>query len=322
MTSLLYTLLPAFASKHTLSMGTKRLPPVDHYAETYMQNTEGLWLYTQCWKPKSSPKGVIFLVHGMGEYCNRYEHVAKMFNEKGYAVYSMDHQGHGRSEGDRLYVERFEDYCKDYFQYIELTLGSDASLGKLPRFLYGHSMGGLITIMMGMKSKEMGVKWTGLIVQAPPLYLDPKTAGPAMVKLAGFLSWAAPKLIIPWEKGPAAIFPISHDETVCSQYHGDPLVYHGGMRTRFAAEILNKMKFALDTAADFDLPYLCIHGGGDRCCPTEGSEDWHAKTSSKDKKRVVIPEAFHELHNETPKMREEWSKAVLEWLSQHNSAPA
>jgi len=322
MASWLLSLFPNLSSKHTLAMGAKRLPPDENYAKTYMQNKEGLWIYTQSWRPKSAPKGVIFLVHGLGEYCDRYQHVAQMLNEKGYAVFSLDHQGHGRSEGDRVHVESFRDYCEDYFQYIDRVLKADASLAKLPRFLYGHSMGGLIAIHMGMLSQERGVKWTGMVLSAPALYIDPKTAGPLILKVVSFLSWGLPKVPIPWEKGPAAIFPITHDEATNAQYHADPLIYHGGMRPRFTHEILGSMKDAGGRAGDFSLPYLCIHGGEDRMTLPQGSEDWHGRTSSKDKKRVVVEGAFHELHNETPEYRAQWSKAVLEWLASHNSAPA
>lgn len=34
---------------------------------------------------------------GLGEYCDRYDPFAKEMTDAGYAVYSMDHQGHGRS---------------------------------------------------------------------------------------------------------------------------------------------------------------------------------------------------------------------------------
>eukprot|EP00283_Hemiselmis_rufescens_P015095 CAMPEP_0173438004 /NCGR_PEP_ID=MMETSP1357-20121228/19095_1 /TAXON_ID=77926 /ORGANISM="Hemiselmis rufescens, Strain PCC563" /LENGTH=322 /DNA_ID=CAMNT_0014403243 /DNA_START=30 /DNA_END=998 /DNA_ORIENTATION=+ len=322
MASWLYSVLPALASKHTLAMGTKRLPPDDNYKKTYMQNKDGLWIYTQNWKPKSSPKGVVFIVHGLGEYCDRYAHVAEMLNDKGYWVFSMDHQGHGRSEGERVHVESFSDYCDDYFQYIDQVLSSEPSLAKLPRFLFGQSMGGLIAIHMGMQSKERGARWTGLVVQAPALHIDPKAASPLMIKIVGFLSWGVPKLAIPWEKGPAAIFPICHDAATAAQYHADPLIYHGGLRTRWSSEMLSSMKQAMDGADTFDLPYICIHGGEDRMTLPQGSMEWHDKTTSKDKKRVVIEGAYHEMHNETPEYRAQWSKALLDWLASHKAAPA
>jgi len=321
MASWLYSVFPAFASKHTLAIGTKRLPPDENYAKTYMQNKDGLWIYTRNWMPKSSPKGVLFLVHGLGEYCDRYGHVAQMLNEKGYAVFSMDHQGHGRSEGERVHVEAFSDYFDDYFQFIDKVFKANPNLAKLPRILYGHSMGGLIAIHMGMASKERGVKWTGVCLSAPALHIDPKTASPIMLKLVSFLSWGVPKLAIPWEKGPAAIFPITHDEATNAQYHADPLIYHGGMRTRFSHEILTKMKEAADTAEKFDLPYLCMHGGADRMTLPQGSEEWHSKTSSKDKTRVEVEGACHEMHNEIPEYRAKWSKTLLDWLAAHNGAP-
>ena len=39
-------------------------------------------------------------------------------------------------------------------------------------------------------------------------------------------SKVAPKLAIPWEKGPAAKFPLTHDDAFNKQFHADPLVRH------------------------------------------------------------------------------------------------
>ena len=116
-----------------------------------------------------------------------------------------------------------------------------------------------------------------------------------MLWILGFLSWLVPKVVIPWEKGPAALFPISHDQAVCEQYHSDPLVYHGGLRPRFSLQLLTSMMTAKERAAEFNVPYLCIHGSDDRMCLPVGSEIWHNKTSSKDKTRILVNGCFHEV---------------------------
>jgi alpha-beta hydrolase superfamily lysophospholipase len=42
-------------------------------------------------------KGVVVLVHGMGEHLRRYDHVADALTARGYVVYGHDHRGHGAS---------------------------------------------------------------------------------------------------------------------------------------------------------------------------------------------------------------------------------
>lgn len=82
------------------------------------------------------------------------------------------------------------------------------------------------------------------------------------------------------------------------------------------------MDMANAQGAAFTLPYLCIHGSEDRMCLPIGSEEWHSKTSTSDKTRLVVEGAYHELHNEMPQYREQWSKAVLGWIDKHRAPPA
>lgn len=71
--------------------------------------SQGLWLYHRQWIV-AKPRAIVFLCHGFAEHSGRYEHVARRLNAEGFSVYSLDHQGHGQSEGDRAYVEKFESY--------------------------------------------------------------------------------------------------------------------------------------------------------------------------------------------------------------------
>ena len=58
--------------------------------------------------PDTNPKAAVALVHGIGEHMGRYSHVVEVLVQRGYAVYSIDHRGHGESQGRRALVERFE----------------------------------------------------------------------------------------------------------------------------------------------------------------------------------------------------------------------
>ncbi|KAG9408413.1 hypothetical protein AC1031_021651 [Aphanomyces cochlioides] len=125
-----------------------------------------LWLRTRWWLPPANTewKGVVFIVHGYNEHIERYHYCGTKLAENGYAVFGIDHQGHGLSEGERLYVERFEHYEQDYIEFVRdtLALTSDSAhvkesmmhfpdglkLASLPRFLLGHSMGSLISLQL------------------------------------------------------------------------------------------------------------------------------------------------------------------------------
>src|SRR5699024_12575729 len=51
------------------------------------------WLPT----PAAAPKGVVQLIHGLGEHSRRYLHLISALLDAGFAVAADDHAGHGRT---------------------------------------------------------------------------------------------------------------------------------------------------------------------------------------------------------------------------------
>lgn len=95
----------------------KRIAPeiaagVSH-AEDRFEGKEGVKLFSQSWRPADAPKAAVVLVHGLKDYSNRNNEFAATLVKHGYAVYAFDLRGHGDSEGDRVWVERFPDYVDD-----------------------------------------------------------------------------------------------------------------------------------------------------------------------------------------------------------------
>jgi len=65
--------------------------------------------------------------------------VAEQFVNHGLAVYALDLRGRGNSDGERFYVEKFEDYVNDVATFVTMAKGDHPGL---PVFLLGHSAGG------------------------------------------------------------------------------------------------------------------------------------------------------------------------------------
>ena len=109
----------------------------------------------------NKPKGVVIISHGLAEHIQRYEHLAQELNQNGFACYGIDHQGHGLSDGDRSYVEKFENYVDDllYFsQGVAAQYNDQDDDEPIPIFLLGHSMGGLIASYAALKAQQEGKK--------------------------------------------------------------------------------------------------------------------------------------------------------------------
>jgi len=113
-----------------------------------MEHTEGrfkghktLNLYYQCWQPDGELKAILLVVHGLAEHSGRYANLVNYFLPKGYAIWALDHRGHGKSEGLRGYVERFSDYLDDLKTFFDVVRSEH---GDTKIFLVGHSMGAII----------------------------------------------------------------------------------------------------------------------------------------------------------------------------------
>ncbi|MGC7298937.1 alpha/beta hydrolase, partial [Mycobacteroides abscessus subsp. massiliense] len=73
------------------------------------------------WTPAGTPRAVVVLSHGFGEHACRYDHVARRFNEAGYLVYALDHRGHGRSGGKRVYLRDISEYTDDFGTLVDIA---------------------------------------------------------------------------------------------------------------------------------------------------------------------------------------------------------
>ncbi|MGW8370425.1 MAG: alpha/beta fold hydrolase, partial [Gammaproteobacteria bacterium] len=89
------------------------------------------------------------IFHGLGEHGGRYAHVPHYVQGCVSRVVCHDHRGHGRSEGRRGHVNRFDDFADDAAQAVmRLDERLRHECGRSEIHVLGHSMGGLITLRM------------------------------------------------------------------------------------------------------------------------------------------------------------------------------
>ena len=101
------------------------------------------------WKPEDGQiKAVLQLVHGMAEYIDRYDEMARYMAERGIAVYGSDHIGHGESINDKYHLGYFGDENKEGRIFIsdvkKLTDIAKKENPEVPYILFGHSMGSFV----------------------------------------------------------------------------------------------------------------------------------------------------------------------------------
>ena len=165
-------------------------------------------LHVRLWTPNSSPRALIFILHGYAEHGGRYSHVAEALVAQDLAVLAPDHVGHGLSEGERALITDFGLVVDDLGATASAT--SEKLNVAVPLLLVGHSMGGLLAARFVQRwpNRAAGAAFLGAVI--------------------GDWKWARKVLSLP-QLPPEDSDPMgmSRDLDVCRAYAADPLVYRG-----------------------------------------------------------------------------------------------
>jgi len=246
----------------------------------------------------------LLIVHGLAEHSGRYGNVVNHFVPLGYAVYGIDHLGHGKSDGIRVYVKSFDDYTNTLKVYFDKIC--EWQPGK-PIFLVGHSMGGLISAVYLLDHQA---ELAGAVLSGPAVKI-PNHVTPAMLFVGKILSALIPKF------GLVALEAdgVSRDPSVVQAYVSDPLVHRGKMTARLAAEMLKTMQTITAQAARVTLPILIVQGSADRLVNPAGAQMLYDAVSSVDKEIKIYDGLYHEVFNEPE--HDKVLRDVEIWLESH-----
>ncbi|NLS77609.1 MAG: alpha/beta hydrolase [Chloroflexi bacterium] len=272
------------------------------HIEGEFRGARGARIYYQAWLPEGEPKAAILVVHGLGEHSGRYMNVVNHLVPLGYAIYGLDHLGHGKSDGAREMVERFEDFTGTVAIYREMIKGWQPGT---PLFLLGHSMGGLIATYHLLDERD---GYRGAIISAPAIKVADNIS-PATIVMGKVLSKVAPKA------GVLALDAagICRDPAVVEAYVNDPLVHHTKTPARLAAEMLRAMQRVTAEVHKIDLPFLVLQGADDRLVDPGGARLLYEGASSADKTSRVYEGCYHEVFNEPE--RDQVLRDVEAWLA-------
>lgn len=262
---------------------------------------DGLQLFYRSWYPEDDVRAVVILSHGYAEHSGRYQELAEVLTEQGYAVHALDHRGHGQSEGERANVRVFRLYVDDLGRFSDLLREQDP---RPPRFLLGHSMGGLIALQLVLEHPE---KVDGVVLSAV-LVRSAVKVSPLIERAAGLISALSPKLPVQHLDTDA----LARDRRVVERYRNDPLVYHGKIKARLGAEMLHAGPYALLRAPSIRLPLLLLHGTADRLADVLGSQELLARLGGSDKTLELYDGAFHEIFNDFGKAQVQ--RDLVAWL--------
>ncbi len=269
--------------------------------ETHWKSNDDLNLYARGWEPEEKPpEAVVCLVHGLGEHISRYARVAEALTGGGFALMGADLRGHGRSEGKRGHFPSIELVMQD----IDILLEQARKrYPKIPLFLFGHSLGGVLVLYYCLK-RNPGLQ--GIIASASALRTEVENQ-PVKIFLAKLLKPFFPGLSMPSTLNPD---DISRNKEVVQAYKNDPLVQHK-ITLGFGKTMIAVNKWTREHAGEFSLPLLIMHGKADKIAFLSGSAEFAEKAGDKCT-LMVWDDAYHELHNEPE--QEEVFETMLSWM--------
>ena len=270
-------------------------------SEWKWKTTDGLEIYSKAWVPSGDAKGVVCLVHGVGEHIGRYQPDGEALVERGYILAGFDQRGFGKSAGQRGHTPSLEAYLKDIDSFLgEIT----RRYPDQPRFLYGHSMGGVLVLAYTPLRRPAVA---GVVATGPGLKSSIEEQ-----KLKVLLSKILGK-VLPTKTFTSGVDPqmCSRNPEVAEELKHDPLC-HFIITASWGRSMLGALDIVFENAPRFPLPLLLMHGTKDEIAYPRGSQMF-ADLAPKDKVTLKMWEGFkHELHTDPDKA--EVFKYMADWL--------
>lgn len=256
--------------------------------EGNFEGAGGLSIFTRSWQPEETPRGVVVIVHGFNSHSGQYLWTAEQFTKKGLAVYALDLRGRGRSEGERFYVEKIEDFTDDVETLVQQAKSENPGL---PVFMLGHSAGGITACIYALDHQD---EIDGLICESFAYELP------------------VPDIVLTFLKGLSYITPHTHvfslnnkdfsrDEKVVEEMNNDILIKGESQPAQTAKVLLNAAERLTEEFPNITLPVLIIHGTEDKATKPSGSQHFYERAGSNDKTLKLYEGHFHDMLNDLDK---------------------
>jgi alpha-beta hydrolase superfamily lysophospholipase len=221
-------------------------------------------------------------------------------------VYAVDLRGRGNSDGERFYVENFEDYVTDVEAVVNVARSRDSSV---PCFLLGHSAGGVVSCLYAL---EHQTELAGLICESFAHELPAPDFALAVFKGLGHLAPHAHILHLPNER-------FSRDQKVVEAMNEDPLIAREAQPAETMAALVRADQRLKREFPQISLPVLILHGTDDKNAKPAGSQHFYDRVGSVDKTLKFYEGGYHDLLNDIDK--DAVMQDIQSWVSDRLRAP-
>ena len=217
--------------------------------EGELRGQDGLKLYYQSWHPRGKVKAVLGMVHGLGSHSGWFRSLSEELVAHGYSLYGLDLRGHGKSLGQRGYINNWQEFRSDINSFWQLMVRQNQTK---PCFLLGHSLGAVIVLDYALFSSS---NLHGIITMAPAI--GAVGVSPFKLAISKILSRIWPQFTM--KTGISENYA-SRNLEFLSAYTSDPLRHHQGT-VRLATEFLQTNKSIQVNICSLQSPILILQGG-------------------------------------------------------------
>lgn len=251
----------------------------------------------------ASPQARVLVIHGFAEHSGRYLELLDALADAGFDALAFDLRGHGRSEGRRAHLRRFEDYLEDTrAAFAALTAGTDGTA-----LVFGHSMGGLIATHFAASEPRR----CRALALSGPMFARALAVNPVKLLAAHVLGRLLPVFSMPSGITGAHL---TSDPDEIARHDADPLILHQARAGWFVA-LEGAMAAAPAAVARLTMPLYLMHGEADPLTAFDASRALFPSAPSTDKTFVPLPGLRHETLHEVG--REALRANLVAWLAAH-----
>jgi alpha-beta hydrolase superfamily lysophospholipase len=259
--------------------------------EETIESEDGTKLWMQSWvSTPQRPCAVFAIVHGLLAHSGLYDWPATELSDRDAAVYAIDLRGHGKSDGERYYVDKMSDYVADVSALV--TTAKTRHPG-VPVFLLGHSAGGVVSCIYVLDHQH---ELAGFICESFAHEVPQPDIALAVIKGLSHLAPHAHLLKLKPED-------FSRVPAFVERMKTDPLIPRQGYPTQTVAELVRADERLRRDFGKITLPLLIIHGTADRVTKPHGSEVFAECAGSTDKTLTLYEDHVHDLLNDIGKER-------------------
>ncbi len=266
-------------------------------------SADGTELIGHHW-PVENPRVVMALVHGFGEHCGRYQHMAAHLNSEAIAVVALDLRGHGKSPGPRGVIRHYDDFRADLAALLKQTREYYSGA---PLTLFGHSMGGGLVLDHGLHGRDA----LPIIASAPLISLTQTVPKPLRF-IAKILGKIRPNGAMSQPIDGTVISNLPDEQAL---YLNDPL-NHGKLGFHLGEGMISNGERVAEQAKNWDRPLLLLHSQSDQLTGFDSSAGFAHAAKQVEFHAFETPQ--HEMHNDTS--RDEVYALMTDFIFRHTNA--